>query len=318
MQQQSHIYSLNFNFNESQLSKLESKYLFNEEVKGKLLFSDIKIEPSCSPFIKKRLDIQLASKDYKVLMDQIEAKKIKAEGFKVEYLMLEGDTIGYPERLGQLRDIGYRIEGEPDYYHPTITYGLCFFEETWYFGPLIKNNPEWQNHNKKPCSFSNSLSINTAKSLVNIAAKGNKNSTLIDACCGVGTVLLEACFAGYSMDGCDINHKACNNAKKNLAHYNYTANVFNSDIKDITKQYDAAIIDLPYNLYSYSTEDIASNIIKSAAQITNRIVVVSISDIEDFIKNAGFTITDFCTIDKIGKVKFIRNIWVCEKEPLKD
>ena len=34
---------------------------------------------------------------------------------------MDGDTTEYAERLNKLRDIGYAIEGYPDYYKPTIT-----------------------------------------------------------------------------------------------------------------------------------------------------------------------------------------------------
>ncbi|WP_281614932.1 hypothetical protein [Flammeovirga sp. SubArs3] len=313
MQQQQYLYIINFNSNESELSKLESRQLFNEDVAGKMHFSDIEIVPSSSPFIKKRMDILYSSNNYQDLIDKVEKMEIKVEGFKAEYIMLEGDTIGYKERLGQLRDIGYRIEGEPDYYNPTVTYGLCFFEGYWYFGTVIRDDAEWQKHNQKPCSFSNSLSINTAKALVNIASKGDKSKAIIDACCGVGTVLLEGCFSGFNIEGCDINWKASNHTQKNLEHYQYTTNIYNCDIKDLDKTYDAAIIDLPYNLYSASSDEIAFNIIEATALKAPRVVIISITNIDEFIQKAGLKTIDKCTIDKIGKVKFTRYLHVCER-----
>ena len=118
----------------------------------------------------------------------------------------------------------------------------------------------------------------------------------------------------FNIEGCDINWKACKNTRENLAHYNYTSNVYHSDIKDFNRKYDAAIIDLPYNLYTHSNDTIALNIIESAAKLTARIVIVSISDIETLIKKSGLKVSDFCFVEKRGKSKFTRNIWVCEKE----
>ena len=149
---------------------------------------------------------------------------------------------------------------------------------------------------------------------MSIASNGNKTNQLLDACCGVGTVMLEACFSGFNIEGCDINLKAINHTRENLAHYNYTANVYHSDIKDLDKKYDAVIIDLPYNLYSYSNDTITLNIIESATKLASRIVIVSISDIETLIKKSGLKISDFGSVEKRGKLKFTRNIWVCEKE----
>jgi len=313
MQIHKYIYVLNCDDTERDLCKLESRYIFNKEEKDKLVFSDKKVEPSCSAFIKRRLDIVSFSEDYSTLINQIKKESISVEGFKVEYLVFEGDTIGYADRLNKLRDIGFSIEGIHDYYNPTITYALCYYEGIWYFGVSIKNNIAWHEHKQKPCSFSNSISVSIAKALVNIAAKTNKGTKLLDACCGVGTIMLEACFAGNSIEGCDINEKICNNARKNLSHFDYTANIYHSDIKDISKRYEAAIIDLPYNLFTSATDNDILHIIESTAKITDRLVIVSTSDITNLISNIGFTISDYCSVSKRGKVNFAREIWVCEK-----
>lgn len=279
--------------------------------KKKLLFSDIQVDPSISPFIKTRFEIIISSEDYSSLLRDIEKANIHIDGFKAEYLVLDGDQTRYLDRLIKLKDIGYRIEGDPDYTSPSIIYSICFYKKVWYFGILTKHNKDWFKHKNKPCSFSSAINMDIAKALVSIASKGNKSIRLLDACCGVGTVMLEACISGFDIEGCDINWKACVDTRQNLAHYNYTANVYRSDIKDLDKEYDAAIIDLPYNLYTFSNDAIILNIIGATAKLAPRIVIVSTSDIEILIKKVGLKITDFCTVEKKGK-KFARNIWVCE------
>ena len=243
----------------------------------------------------------------------IKKESICIDGFKVEYLVLNGDITEYKERLNKLKDIGWSIEGIPNYYNPIKTYALCYYEDVWCFGILIKDRFAWHQHKQKPHSYSNSINISIAKALVNIAAKANKENKLLDACCGVGTIMLEACFSGNNIEGCDINEKICKNAKENLSHFNYIANVYNSDIKNISKKYEAAIIDLPYNLFSNATDNDILHIIESTAEITDRIVIVSTSDITNLIFNAGLRISDYCTVSKSGKRNFTRKIWVCEK-----
>lgn len=313
MHKKNYIYTFVYDNTESDLCKLESRFIFNKEEQNKLLFSDVKADPTSSAFIKKRLEISLFSEDYSTLISDIKKARISIEGFKVEYLVLDGDKTEYPERLNKLRDIGYAIESYPDYYNPTITYGLSYYKGVWYFGTLIRNDLTWQKHKQKPCSYSNSISIGVAKVLVNIAAKTDKETKILDACCGVGTIMLEACFAGNHIEGCDINEKICSHARENLSYFNYTANVYHSDIKDINQRYDAAIIDLPYNLFSIANEDNISHIIESTAAITNRLVIVSTSDISPLISHAGLRISDYCSVNKRGKAHFNRKIWVCEK-----
>jgi tRNA (guanine10-N2)-dimethyltransferase len=309
-----HIYCFSYDNTESELCKLESSYLFNQEDRHKLLLSDIKVEPSHSAFINRRLDVLTFSEDYTALLNEIKNENICVEGFKIEYLVIEGDTTSYAARLDKLRDIGYIIEGIPDYYNPTTTYCLCYYDGFWCFGNLIKNSFDWQKHNQKPHSYSNSISINIAKALVNIAARGNKETKLLDACCGAGTIMLEACFAGINMDGCDINWKLCRDARKNLTHFNYRANVYRSDIKDITQRYDTAIIDLPYNLLSVASDTDIAHIMTYAAAVTDRLAIVSTADITDLIGNTGYRITNYCSVSKKGKTNFARKIWVCDKK----
>ena len=282
--------------------------------KKKLLFSNIKVAPSVSPFIKKRIDIISSSENYLELLKNIKEENIRVDGFKIEYLKLDGDSTEYAERLNKLRDIGFSIDAAPDYYSPSIIYSLCYYKNVWYFGILIKHKTDWHKHKNKPYSFSNSISIYIAKTLVNIASKGNKTNQILDACCGAGTVILEGCISGFNIEGCDNNLKVYQHTIDNLSYYNYTANVYHTDIKDHNKKYDSAIIDLPYNLYSHTNDTLISNIIESTAKLSARIVIVSIEDIESIIKKSGLKISDFCTVEKRGKIKFTRNIWVCEKE----
>ena len=308
------LYTFNYDYHLDALCKLESRQIFDNEEKDKLLFSPFKIDPSISAFIKNRLEIIASSENYSELLEKIKKENIYVEGFTAEYLILDGDSRDRTERRKKLKDVGFCIEGIPNFTTPSITYSICHYEDIWYFGVLTKHHNDWHKHKKKPHSFSNSIGMDVAKSLVCNASQGNKSTTLLDACCGVGTVLLEACIAGFNIAGCDIDFNATKYTKQNLTYYNYTADVHYSDIKDHNTQYDAAIVDLPYNLYSYSSDEIMANIIASTAKLTNRVVIVSISDIKAEIQKSGLKVTDYCSIVKKGKSTFTRKIWICEKE----
>jgi len=308
-----HIYTFTYDENEMDLCKLESKYIFGEIVSNKLIFSNQKVKPSSSTFIKSRIDVLASANDYEALLASIKKSDIKLDDFKVEYLVLDGDDTEYQTRLRKQRDIGVIIKGVAEYYNPSTIFALCKYEEIWYFGKLTKNDVEWHKHNDKPHSYSNSISVVIGKSLVNIAAKGDRNKRLLDACCGVGTIMLEACFADYIIEGCDINWKICRNARENIAHFAYEAKVHCRDIQYLDKKYDAAIVDLPYNLVSKATESQILNILASVSKLTDSFVVVSIDDISQHISDIGFHTVDTCLVRKKGKRQFARKVWVCEK-----
>jgi tRNA G10 N-methylase Trm11 len=287
--------------------------LFNEEEENKLLLSQIKVDPSISPFIKSRFEVIDTAETYSELLEKVKRANIHVDGFKAEYLVLDGDATPYVERLEKLKDIGYCIEGDPDYVNPTVIYSISYYNKLWYFGILVKHDSSWFKHKNKPRSFSSAINMDIAKALVSIASKGNKSNRLLDAGCGVGTVMLEACIAGFDIEGCDIHWKACVATRENLAHYNYNANVIRTDIKDLDKTYDTAIVDLPYNLYTHSNDASVLHIIESTAQVARRLVIVSTADIAPLLKEAQLAINDFCLVGKKGK-NFSRSIWVCEKE----
>lgn len=273
----------------------------------------MQINPSISSFIKHQFQIILSAESYPILLKNIKLKNIRKDGFKVDYLILDGDLRQYDERRKKLKDVGYCIDSQPDFNNPSIVYSICHYGGIWYFGILKTHDNTWTKHKQKPCSFSNSLDMNIAKTLVSIASQGMKDNTILDACCGVGTVLLEGCIAGFDIEGCDINQKAIKNAQRNLLHYGYKAPLYCSDIKDISKRYNGLIIDLPYNLYSYAEDTTALKIIQSSVALSNRIIIVSIEDISPIIKVAGLKTIDFCTVEKRGSSTFERSIWVCEK-----
>ncbi len=309
----SYLYTFNYNDHHYELCKLESRQLFNKQVEQKCLISNQKIDPNISPFIKSRLDIITSAIEYKEFLQLITDQHIQLHGFTVDYLILDGDTLAKEDRRKKQKDVGYCIQGGPDFVNPRITYAICNHRNMWHFGVLTKENNDWHKHNNKPYSFSNSIGLVIAKTLVSIAAKGNKEYKLLDACCGVGTVILEACIAGFKIHGCDINVKAYYNAVRNIEHYKYSANIYHKDIKEHNQKYDAAIIDLPYNLYSKSTDGIAQNIIESTSKLATRLIIVSIAEIEPMIVKAGLKIIDFGIVIKRGKSTLTRKIWVTEK-----
>ncbi|WP_109831806.1 TRM11 family SAM-dependent methyltransferase [Reichenbachiella versicolor] len=312
MQKHRYIYSFKYDYHHSELCKLESRQLFGKEEKDKLLFCDKEVEPSISPFIKNRIEIVSSASDYDRLLMDVWDKHIQTPGFRTEYINLEGEKVEFSERRRIETDFGYCVDAAPDFKNPMITYGICFIRGVWYFGILTKHSIEWLKHNDKPCSFSNSIEMITGKALVSIASLGIREQKLLDGCCGVGTVLLEACISKFSIEGCDINDSSYSHTLENLKFYGYEAKVHHCDIKDLDGRYDSVIIDLPYNHYAYADDEIVWNIIESAARLGNRVVIVSIADISQMILQAKLKVVDHCLVDKAGKRKFTRRIWVCE------
>ena len=147
------------------------------------------------------------------------------------------------------------------------------------------------------------ISLNVGNSL---------DMNLVDPCCGVGTVIIEALSMGIDVHGYDINKSIVSKARRNLEFFGYERQIIEyCDINNLEKKYDVAIIDLPYNLFTPIKREEQISIITSSYKICNRLILLTFEDMESDVLKAGFKIVDKCTIPK---GKFIRRLLICEKE----
>ncbi|MEG0371927.1 MAG: SAM-dependent methyltransferase, partial [Clostridium sp.] len=283
-----YIYIINYPVDEMSLAKLELRCLFGEEDRDKCIISDNMISPSVSPFIKERIIVQYEEDSFENLLDKISEKGIMCEDFKVNFLKNHLCSIEHDDRLRMIKGIGMVIKGEADIYNPKVEFGVGFIYDKWVFGEYIKHNNEWNIHNKKPSTYSNSLGYRVARNLVNIATCGDYSLSLIDPCCGVGTVLLEAESLGVTACGYEIKQMVGEKAKTNLKFFGYKDVVTIQDMHMINNIYDTCIIDLPYGLFGKITKDEQENIIITARKISKKMVIVTYEEMDDMIIRSGF------------------------------
>ncbi|OOM77478.1 RsmD family RNA methyltransferase [Clostridium sp. BL-8] len=304
-----HVYFIKYPVFEEELCKLEMRCLFGKTPSEKYLFSDSYINISRSPFIKEMISIIYEEDSLDQILKNIIEDKLAYDDFKVCYVKLENGDIEYKERLNSLNKIGFVITGEPEMHNPKIILGITKICGKWIFGKYEKNDYEWHIHDKKPYSYSNSLGLRVARALVNIAVQNNLDCKLIDPCCGVGTVVIEALSMGINVVGCELNKSIAENAQRNLKFFGYENVVTNGDMNNIEKQYDVSIIDLPYGLFTPTTIEEQTSLIKSARRISKKLVIVTFENMDKEIIEAGFNIVDR---SYVCKGKFKRYITICE------
>lgn len=303
-----YFYAINYPVFEENLCEMEMKYLFNKKSQGKYFFTDKYVNPSRSPFIKESISIIYSGESLDYIVQKIVEDKLAYDDFKVCYIKIEGGDIEYKERLSSLREIGWAIKGEPDMHNPKVTLGVTKFEGRWIFGIYEKNDYEWHIHDHKPFSYSNSLSLRVSRAVVNIAVGNNLECKLVDPCCGVGTVVLEALSMGIiDTSGYEINEHIASNAIRNLEFFGYKNVIEHKDMHTLEDRYDVAIVDLPYGLFSPTTLKDQTDIMKTARKIADKLVIVTFEDMDDHIREAGFNIVDSCYVCK-GKFKRYINI----------
>jgi tRNA G10 N-methylase Trm11 len=163
------------------------------------------VNPSLSPFIKQDLEVIFCHKKMAQLILQVKSAQMNDEDFLIKYLEHPQENLSFK--------------------NPKITFGLTYINDYWYFGILEENKGDWYLHKDKPRSYSSAINARIAKALVNIATKGDFNKRIIDPCCGVVTILIEALYSGYTITGMDINKKVVHDTLENLAYFNYIGSI---------------------------------------------------------------------------------------------
>ena len=307
-----YLYIFNYPPEQEQLCHLEFKYLFKETFKSKYYFSDVKIDVNTSVFMKARIDIYAVSNDIQELVKILKDKELHFFDFKVIYIKNELNHVDYQESLQWCRDVAEPIDGTVDLIHPKHTIAVTKLDENWVVGYYHHGVPSWKKHDDKPQTFSNSLDIRLARTLVNIASLGNPSTSIVDPCCGVGTVVLEGLGLGLNIVGFDISRTITHQARLNLEYYGYNKNLINKmSIHDLNHHYEVGIMDIPYNLYTPITYEEQCDLIHSARRICDQLIIVTYDDMRKEIAKAGFVIKDECILKKTNYCHFERKIYVC-------
>ncbi|WLR50819.1 RNA methyltransferase [Bacillus tianshenii] len=290
--------------------------LFGMDSNGGLLESTRKIDPSRSPFIKERLDVVVKGDSLQELIDRVGRLPASEATFKVRLIQSSElgshEKIRFQERRKIEREVGLHIPGTADLHQPDQLFGVIKMDGSWVFGPYIESEPVWLQHQWKPQSYSTALSTRVARAVGNIAVPDPTGVKAIDPCCGNGTVLVEALSMGIDIVGSDLNPLIIEGVRENIAYFGLEGEVELRDIREVTNDYDAAIIDMPYNLCSEITPTQQLEILESARRFASKLVVVTIEPIDSIIERAGFTIVDRCIVRKRRVGPFAREIIVCE------
>ncbi|MNJ49576.1 Modification methylase VspI [compost metagenome] len=307
-----YIYTYACHDNERQLCEMELNALFGTARRtGGFLESETMIDPSRSPFMSSRIEVLFMGERLEDISAQAAALSLDGRTFKVIYVK-SGDELSYEEQRAAERQVGQHIRGKAEMRKPDVTYSLMSIQGRWLIGTYLKAESVWLQHKHKPRNYSTGLSTLVARALVNIAAPDPSGMRAIDPCCGMGNVLIEALSMGLDIVGRDINPLAVRGARINLRHFGYeSGRVQLGDLNEVDQQYDAAIVDMPYNLCSVLPPEERQQMLTSIRRFSKRSVIVSSEELEDEIRNAGLCIIDYGTV---SKGSFVRHIWLCEAQ----
>ncbi len=227
---------------------------------------------------------------------------LEQERFRITVRRIGGQDIA----VGQEFVIGLAnlIEGRPDLDRPVREFVVIARRGAWLLGELVSRaDSSWLGHEQRPHQYSAALPPRIARALVNlVAAPGDR---LLDPCCGVGTVLVEAAQVGIEAHGREINEALVEHARGNVCHWGLKAEVETADGRSVTESFDAGVLDLPYGHSVPRVEATCRELVATAAEHCRMLAVVSGDDMRSFMTGLGLEVLGLARVHKGGVVRHV-------------
>ena len=302
-----YLYNISYRLDFTELCALELKYLLGGTTSLHYHYTDDDYPLSRSTFLKSRINILYMEDSIDIIEQKMISDSLMFEEYKIRFI--KHDVVEYSERLLSMRKLGYAIEGSFAIKNPRIEFALTKANGKWVFGFYEPNKNEWEIRKTKPFNYSHALEVKLAKSIVNLAVGNNSNLRLVDPCCGIGTVLIEARTLDLNIQGFEINPLIKRNCNTNLEYFGFVGDVKKQDMHTITEHYDIAVLDIPYGQFSFITYEEQVALIKKTKEISDRSVIITMEDMCDTLIQQGLNIIEKVKIEKSNA--FSRYITIC-------
>jgi len=295
---------------------MEFRQIFHQPMLSKYFLTNQYFDYTRSVFVKGRLDILQSDHDFDKIINFIEKRELYYLEFKVIYLKNEITHVHYQDSLEKCQRVALPIAGSVNMQKPKTIFAITKIEETWYFG-IYHDETSWSLRYNKPHSYSHSLNIRDARTIVNIAVGNDLAQKVVDPCCGIGTVVLEALSMGIDIEGYDINRDVSYQARLNLEHFGYDPLLIQKrDMLTLEKSYDITIMDIPYGVYSPFTYDQQLSLLRGTLRLAPQLLLVSHISMNQELQGMGYVVQDQAMVQKGNFQRYITLCFQKDKNSL--
>ena len=246
-------------------------------------------------FVQKGLDLIAGAATFDELVDVVAASDFDADRFRID---VHDPTGRLGPRTSQvvattLADV---IPFGPDLRRPLHRFVVAAGSDGLVFGELgTETDAAYRRHDAKPWTTSSSLDGRFARALVNLVPEAR---SLLDPCCGAGSIVLEAASLGLDAYGVDWKPAMVGMTRENLAHFGYAATVARADSRVHRQVADAIVTDLPYGHAIDADESTIRSILERCVELAPVAVYVAPADFSLWLRSAGYDQVDVHTVRK--------------------
>jgi tRNA G10 N-methylase Trm11 len=237
------------------------------------------------------------------LLEAVTQADFAADDFRIEFCSLARENrIPSKQTILALADA---ILFYPNLDHPRHRFLLIEREDGLWFGEILSEcSHTYRTHATKPYNISSSLPSRMSRALVNLVIP--QAHSLLDPCCGTGSILLEAQALGIKAYGVDQNKRMVGMARENLAYFGYDAEVEYADARTCQQTADALVTNLPYGRFLDANETLIRTILERGRKLAPVAVYVTEHDIREWLAAAGYRDIIGHTVSKHdGFVRFV-------------
>lgn len=212
-----------------------------------------------------------------------------------------------------IRTIADVIRGTPDLDFPRRKLLIIISEGGLYLGEVITEATRtYLKHDMKPYRTSSSLPSQLARLMVNLTYPAR---SILDPCCGTGSILLEACELGVTAYGVDNNPKMIRATSGNLLNFGYRAVVQLGDARKCNCPVDAVVTDVPYGRFLKLDDANVRAILRNMASQAPLGIFVSDKDLSPWLREAGYEQIDVFRLQKRpDMIRYVHRALISEGE----
>lgn len=261
-------------------------------------------------YIRKGVRVLARAATFGALVDAVAASEFDADRFRIE--VYDPDDLRPASTKDLIVPLANVMADHPDLAEPKHRFVVALGANGCWFGEVLTEAAgDFQKHDTKPWTTSSSLDARLARALVNLVPDAR---SLLDPCCGAGSIVVEAASLGIEAIGVDWKPAMVGMTRQNLDHFDYPATIEQADARTIEMPVDAVVTDLPYGHGIKEDAATTQAIIDRAAMLAPIGVFVSRNDLTVQLSRAGY---ENVTVHRIEKrTGFVRRIHVGRSDHL--